>query len=226
MKKTLYYSIALTGFILVNIFANLLFAQNQIKSKNNIVLEWVSELKGDFSFKDRWNYSEWIFTNEFGQLVCDGLCPDEISGMRDEEGRIYPDMMDQYYQLIDTTHYFYSIHIDSWELSPLWYINVEQKGKDTLVCNTELGVSTYNSLHITITDQECTSHVKLFSPMSGGDHIYPCIDGHLKIDKKLRKKGILKATFHLNFKDESQPKGFFTWKGQIYETIENPDPKI
>ena len=83
------------------------------QNQKEVQIQWVDDLVGDFSFQEVWSYPEGIFRNEFGQLVCDGICPPETENMKDEEGKILTDSLLSYYKLIDTTHLFHSIHSEA-----------------------------------------------------------------------------------------------------------------
>ncbi|GHT11213.1 hypothetical protein FACS189426_12770 [Bacteroidia bacterium] len=193
--------------------------------KGEIPIEWADHLEDDFSFSELWNYGEAIFRNEYGQLICDGLCPSESYNMLDSEGRILEDSLQRYYQLVDTTHHYYTIVIDEWHDS-LWYIHARQLNKDSIECFTNSGVSTYNSLKIDIVGNTCFPSVELTSPAPDSDWTYPCTGGSLKIDKTCWQKGIMKAVFRFTFYDEFGEVKNFTWRGRIYANIENYNQKM
>lgn len=75
---------------------------------------WREHLSDDFSFIEQWDYTEGVYQNEFGQLTCDGLCPPETDGMKDEKGMILVDSLTAFYQLVDTMHQFHTIQSDAW----------------------------------------------------------------------------------------------------------------
>ena len=52
--------------------------EKESNSTHKIKIEWTENLEGDFSFKEKWNYPEYVYKNRFGQLSCDGDCPIEI----------------------------------------------------------------------------------------------------------------------------------------------------
>ena len=182
-----------------------------------IRIEWSENLEGNFSFKDKWSYSEAISKNQFGQLVCDGLCPDETYKMLDSEGRIPDDSLHAYYQLIDTTHFYHSIAMAEHGADSLWYLQVRQIGEDSIECCTALGVSTYTTLKMNIVNDFCCAFLENVSPAPDSNCTYPCIEGSLKIDKSLWKQGIMKAFFQFTFLEKNK----FTRTGKIYAKIEN-----
>lgn len=75
------------GFISCGLNSN---KDERVKS-GEIEISWVDNLPGDFSFAKNWDYPEGVYRNEFGQLSCDGLCPQEVDRMMDENGKIYED---------------------------------------------------------------------------------------------------------------------------------------
>ena len=83
--------------------------EKESNSTHKIKIEWTENLEGDFSFKEKWNYPEYVYKNRFGQLSCDGDCPIEIDRMKDESGKIYQDSLQAFYKVIDTTHIFHSL---------------------------------------------------------------------------------------------------------------------
>ncbi|MBB4037596.1 hypothetical protein GGR21_003516 [Dysgonomonas hofstadii] len=83
------------------------------KEKQGIEIRWTDNLEGDFSFTQEWSYPENVFLNEYGELVCNGLCDTILDKMRDENGRIIKDSITHYYQLLDTTHHYYTLHSEA-----------------------------------------------------------------------------------------------------------------
>jgi len=199
-----------------------------IRSEKNpnsgeIAIKWIDSLNGDFSFKDCWSYPEGIYRNDFGQLICDGLCPPEIYKMMDKNGKIYEDSLESFYQLIDTTHLFHSIKSEAsaYEWDGADYITVERINKDTVLCFTQCDAATHSSLNLTISKNTVTPTIILNSTTANsGIETYNCKGGEMVIDKKLWNEGILKAAFDFDFyHDENIDKMY--WKGRIYAKIEN-----
>ena len=213
----------LTYFLL---FILLTFCGITSKKKLNpgeMPLKWVNNLAGDFSFKDSWSYPEGVYRNEFGQLSCDGLCPPEIDKMIDENGKIYENSLELFYNLVDTTHIFQSIKSDTWtyEWAGTNYLIAERKNKDTVVCYTENNTATHSSLHLIITKNTVKPTIVLSSIIGkNATKIYSCKSGQMVIDKTLWNNGILKATFDFDFYNDSATEKMY-WKGNIYATIEN-----
>jgi len=191
------------------------------KDSEGIDIEWVDGLPGDYSFVNNWDYGENIYKNEFGELVCDGLCDPLIEDMLENNGKIIPDSVERYYQLVDTTHYYRTIESESdfYEWLGTDYVEVERYPDNTVRCHTMYSVSTHCSLQMTITGDKCIPQVKLISVALPGTELFNCKDGFIKIDRPLWEKGILKAEFYFTFDDSSNPVENLWWKGKIYSQI-------
>lgn len=194
------------------------------KSKpDEVKIQWIDDLSGDFSFKDNWSYPEGIFRNAFGQLSCDGICPPEIISMMNENGQIYSDSLEAFYNLVDTTHLFHSIESESeaYEWVGTDFISVEKKDKDTIICITENNSATHSSLNLIIVGDFVKPTIVLESiNFMNKTMIYNCQEGEMLIDKNLWQKGILKASFDFKFEDKESPDKSMRWKGKIYKDIE------
>jgi len=197
---------------------NYSFGQKEIAE--SLLIEWVDSIDGDFSFKDSWSYNENIFRNNFGQLICDNICPVEIDEMKDSLGRIYEDSLAAFYKLIDTTHHFHTISCDAvcYEWGGTNFITVERKNKDEVFCHSMCTVGTHSSLGITISGEFCFFFIKLISVIPNRDAIFNGKSGYLKIDKNLWKKGIMKAEFYFDFYSDNYLTNMY-WKGKIYAPI-------
>lgn len=190
--------------------------------KNGIKIEWVDDLQGDYSFAKEWSYHDNVFRNTFGQLVCDGLCPEEISGMRDEAGRIYEDSLTKYYQLVDTSHISHTISSEAqcYEWLGTNSINISRLSANNIKAYTLCNPATHSSLKLYIIDGKCTAEIELSSIASSGQQIFPCNGGNIKIDKKLWDEGVMKAEFDLSFDNHLHPQDSLWWKGRIYKAID------
>ena len=188
-----------------------------------VQIQWVDDFVDDFSFIDNWSYPEGIYRNEFGQLVCDGFCPPEVENMRDEDGRIFTDSIDSYYNLVDTTHLFHSIQseAETYEWAGTDFIIVEKINKDTVDCFTLKNASTHSSLNLIIAGSTVSPTIVLESLTSLEPKIYDCSGGEMLIDKNLWEKGILKASFNFTFIDNEKPEYKMLWEGLIYEKIDD-----
>ena len=189
---------------------------------SRIKIQWVDNLMGDFDFRTTWSYSEGVYRNRFGQLSCDGFCPEGIESMIGMNGKINPDSLTRFYQLVDTTHQFHSILCEAWcyEWAGTDFITAKQTNKNRIICSTQTNAGTHCSLIFEINNDNCIPRIELNSIAASGLKTYDCKDGFIKIDKNSWIKGILKAefTFDFNNTDERDRKMF--WKGKIYTRIE------
>jgi len=195
-----------------------LYSCEQTTNKGQIPVEWVKFAPGDFSFKNNWSYPEGVYRNNFGQLSCDGFCPDGIDLMQDKDGRILPDSLPAFYKLIDTTHQLHSIQCDAWcyEWAGTDFITVEQPNKDTVFCATQTNAATHCSLILKITNEHCFPQIELNSISLSGQKSYHCTGGFIKISKELWSQGIMKAAFSFTFDHTENPGKPMFWKGNIY----------
>lgn len=191
--------------------------------EGEIKIEWSNHLTGDYTFQNQWSYPEGIYKNEFGQLSCEGICPEESEAMKDSKGKIYNDSLKAFYRLVDTTHQFHTIQCEAWcyEWGGTNFIEAKQKTKDTIECYTLGNAATHCSLHLYIVKNICLPIIELKSIVANGNAVYPCTDGFIKIDKEYFEKGIIKADFNFNFKHKENPKQPMYWKGKIYTKIKN-----
>ena len=210
-----------TAAITFACIAILFSAEAQHLHSKKIIITWVDSVAGDYSFNHEWSYASQGLINKYGQFICDGDCPGEICGMRDSTGKIYQDSIAAYYRKIDTTHLFHSIKCDAWcyEFGECDFIDVISNHDSTLHLATAINVATHCSLNLTIKNGICVPTIKLISIIRGGDAIYYCKTGYLKIDKLFWKKQILKGEFSFDFYHPENPKQKMFWKGNIYIDI-------
>jgi len=177
-------SVLIFGLIFISFY---LWGQNSkgtVKSASlPITIKWVDNLQGDFSFANNWSYPEGVYKNEFGQISCDGLCPDEIEVMKDSTGRIYEDSLHSFYEFIDTTHQMHSIQCDAWcyEWAGTDFIEVFRKSENSVNCFTMTGIDTHCSLNIEIIGDTCYVVIDLKSIEQGGDVNFYCTSGYITI---------------------------------------------
>jgi hypothetical protein len=218
MKK----SVLIFGLIFISVY---LWGQNPKENAHStspsIYIQWVDNLKGDFSFTNDWSYPEGVYKNEYGQLSCDGLCPPEIDAMIDSTGRIYEDSLRAFYKIIDTSHQIHTFQSKAWvyEWAGTDFIEVLRKSKDSIYCSTMISSATHTSLILEIIKNDCYASIDLISVVPGGNSKYYCTDGFIAIDKKLWEKGVMKAKFNINFGIEEESKRPIFWKGKIYANI-------
>jgi len=200
-------------------------------SKNKIKIEWVRNLNGDFSFKEKWNYRESIYRNQNGELRLDsGLFPPEfgkiISRMKDETGKIYKDSLERYYKIIDTTHIFHSIKSEAnvYESTVYNHMEFKKMKNGNIIGKTINNASGYSHLHIKLENEYCYAWNEYNSIKSlVGNHIFNLKSGEILIDKPLFQQGIIKAEFDFIFKNTLKLKEKLSWKGKIYSKIKSTD---
>jgi hypothetical protein len=207
-------------------------ADGQVK-KNNIYknesiaikINWSKKINGDFSFKNKWSYTEGISKNDYGQLTCDGFCPPEIYEMMDSIGRIKEDSIKSFYKIVDTSHQIHSISCDAWcyEYAGTSFIEVVQQSSNNIFCSTLNNAATHSSLKLHIVDGKCFAIIELTSISKAGSGKFYCNKGSIYIDKSLLGKGIMKATFNFYFENKKAPKKQFYWKCKIYSKIKRND---
>ncbi len=193
-------------------------------NSKSINIEWVDNLQGDFSFINNWDYADHVYKNDKGQLVCDGLCPEESYLMKDAFGNIYQDSITRYYQLVDTTHVNYTI--DSKSNAYEWLgsnqIVINQFENDTIKAYTLLSPATHSSLKFIIFDDECQPYIDLKSITPVENKSFECNGGFIKIQKDLLKIGMMKAEFYFTFDNALEPDKPLYWKGKIFSVINRP----
>jgi hypothetical protein len=219
MPKTLVY-VALAAVGLLSCGPK--SAANPDADKGRIKIGWVDTVVGDFSFHGTWDYPEGVYKNEFGQLSCDGLCPEGIDAMQDSSGRIYRDSLRAFYRLVDTTHRFHSIQCDAWcyEWSGTDFITAKRRGRDSVECATEMNAATHCRLHLDIVDSICYPRIDLISVVPNGSTSYRCTGGFLKIERPSWERGVLKAEFSFTFRHTEDPEKPMYWKGRTYALVE------
>jgi hypothetical protein len=186
-------------------------------SGEKIKIQWMDNLSGDFSFSKKWDYPEGIYKNEFGQLSCDGICPEEVYTMMDSTGKIYKDSLAAFYKIVDTTHQYHSIKADAWcyEYAGTDYIQCYET-EGGLDCQTLNNAGTHSSLlfQFDYNHKYCYPSVILES-INGNSIKFSCLSGSIKVDKKSWKKNTLKAVFDFKFKNTTDPSKPIYWKGKV-----------
>ena len=134
-----------------------------------IKIQWIDNFSGDFDFRTKWRYPEGIYKNQFGQISCDGFCPEGTESMKDSEGKIYTDSLTKFYQLVDTTHQFYSISCEAWcyEWAGTDFVTAKQN-KNQITCFTHLNSGTHSKLILEIKNDTCIPRIELNSVSTPG----------------------------------------------------------
>ncbi|MDR0825604.1 MAG: hypothetical protein LBN74_10955 [Prevotella sp.] len=188
----------------------------------NIEIQWLESLSNGFFFTEEWSYNGNVFLNDFGQLVCDGLCDDALTRMCDENGKIFDDSLERYYQLLDTTRYYHTLSSEAkcYEWLGADFAFSYRVG-DTVKCYTACNEATHSALLFSIVGDRCIVRIELnsISPLLGLQY-FESKSGLIKIDKTCWNEDVLKAEFYFTFADPENPREPMWWKGRIYTKIE------
>lgn len=188
----------------------------------SITIHWVDSLSGDFNFIHKWDYPDNVIQNNYGELVCDGICDESLYDMRDDSGRILPHLKEKYYSILDTTHQYHTIscNVRCYEWAGTDYIHVQRAGDDSIECYTMCTASTHSSLKLVITKSACMARIELVSIKgSNGPVYFNCQKGFITIDKIFLSNGILKAVFDFDFGYNEGLKETMYWRGRIQAPV-------
>ena len=185
-------------------------------------IKWSQSLQGDFSFKDQWEYPEGIYKNSFGQLSCDGDCPEGADRMKDATGKIYEDSLQAFYKLVDTTHIAHSLKSETnvYEYFNTNVIEFQQLENGIIRGMSKNNASTHSTLVIEIQGNDYTAWVDYKSIGTSGTLHFPLEKATFQADPKLFEQGVVKAKFDFQFKNMVKPGVPLFWKGLIYAPIE------
>lgn len=208
-------------------YLTLIFLLSCKSNTGAITVEWGS-LRDDYPFTQGWSYSDGIYLNEYGQLVCDGFCDEASYKMKDEYGRIYPDSIAQYYQVIDTTHYHHTLQSEAqcYEWNGTNFAYAYKDSGDTIRSYTLCNTATHSSLQLAIKDNTCIARIELNSVTPVGLTYFECTGGYIKIDKAEFQKNNLKAEFNLTFENTKESGQPMWWKGKIFTKIDSKNKNI
>ena len=210
--------------IIILIFAICSSCKTIIREKDNskIAVNWVNNLEGDFSFTEKWEYPEGIYKNEFGQLSCDGLCPPEADKMKNKNGKIIPDSLDAFYQLVDTTHLFHTFksETNAYEWFESNFIKFRKLDDNSISGRSLTAISTHSSLNIDVRNDSATALIDYNSIVDTTKYRSLMKKGEIFIDKFSFKKGIIKAEFNFRFLNTKEKEQEIYWKGLIWCPID------
>ncbi|MCA6362715.1 MAG: hypothetical protein IM638_06730 [Bacteroidetes bacterium] len=187
-----------------------------------IAVNYVTTVPGNFSFTTQWSYNENVFRNRYGQLVCDGLCPERLLQLTDSTGRILPDSVQLYYSLFDTAHYYHTLSAKSScsEFAGADFAYAQKQPDGSVLCHTTGSIATHCTLSFILTADSCVAYARLSSIIAGEDQSYSCTGGNISIDKELWKLGVLKGTFRFEFTDTASGREVIYWEGLVNCTVE------
>lgn len=183
-------------------------------------IKWVEKLEGDFAFAQAWDYPGGVYKNGYGQLSCDGFCPERTDAMKDSTGRIYKDSLSAFYALVDTTHHVHTLQgtAECYEYAGADYMTA-QRQQDTVVCYSLCNAATHCSLHLRIIGDNCIPAIQMHSIVPGKNRIYYLKNGTLRIDRTSWQSDSLKADFYMDFGKDSTTGKPISWQGKIYTPV-------
>ncbi|WP_020528044.1 hypothetical protein [Flexithrix dorotheae] len=203
-----------SGFLII---ISVLVLPVVVAQPESITIEWRENLPGDFSFVNNWSYPEGVYKNQFGQLSCDGLCPEGLDQLKLENGKIPKENLEVFYQILDTTHFTYSIQSEAWcyEFFGTNFIHLTESPASTMIWETEKNAATHCFLRLQIEGDKCTPIIVLNSITATEEQVFNFKKGFIRIDKHLWEKGIFKAVIDFTFHNHLDPLKEIFWKGQI-----------
>ena len=153
-------------------------------------------------------------------LSCDGLCPSGLEQMQDEKGKIITDSLTAFYNIVDTTHFYYTLKSKAkqYEYGDANYMLFTKDG-DKIVGASATNVSTHSSLNLVVNKHQFNAWVVYRSVGPTETTIFPLDSGSLSIDQHLFGKGIVKAKFDFTFENTLNSDKALSWKGLIYSEI-------
>lgn len=184
-------------------------------------IDWLKEMNEDFSFRDQYSYPEGVYKNQFGQLSCDGICPDGIDIMKDSNGKIIKDSISSFYQIVDTSHIYHSLasQTNVYEWLSADYMVFNQSSNGIIVGESETNVATHSSLFIKLEDNHFDAWIEFISFTNIEKQIFPLKKGTLKLEKEGFDKGIVKGFFDFKFTNTLDPDLEIYWIGKIYSKV-------
>jgi hypothetical protein len=207
--------------LFVCIYAAHAIAQGPVQPTRSVpvIIQWVDGLKGDFSFRKKWEYPPDVVRNDHGQLIFEGGDP-TVDSLLDSKGRIPKKLLGAYYRIVDTAHMYHSLSAEghSYEFLGADYAEAEWR-HDTLHCYTLCSGGHHSSLNLFVVKDTCYATIRLRGMRTRGNLVYYCYRGYMKIDKAAWAENTLKAEFSFDFTSDMVEPPMF-WKGLLYKKIE------
>lgn len=177
-----------------------------------------------FSFTQKWSYPEGVYLSQYGQLICDGLCPEGAENYINEQGKIGPQSLEKYYEIVDTTHYFHTFFSNSNapEFAGSNFISAVRHLDGSILCESANNVATHSSLHLKLDGTNLIAWIEVNSinPSIGRKKLQ-CISANFNLSDRAYEKGFLKAEFNLLFANTIHPEnGDIYWNGKICTKIQ------
>jgi len=211
-------------FIISLLILVVLFSSTTSWNKNDDVqleIAWFKDLKGDFSFKKKWDFAENVGLNSAQQIVCLSQCSNEVLAMIDKNGLIKVDSIDAYYKIVDSTRKYHTIEsrcsIDACQ--PSNFIRVKKYGNFTIEAQMIGGSNRNCSLILRMKDNHVSSWIYVKGNQKAAT-MYKLNGGKIFIDEPAFEKGILKATFSFTYENDNNGFKALFWSGKIYSKIE------
>jgi hypothetical protein len=188
-----------------------------------IPIQMVDEIDADFSFTENWDYEIGVYKNYYGQLSCDGFCPEETDAMK-VDGKIIEDSLTAFYELVDTSHLHHTMESEAtmYEWIECNYIYIKRDSNDRIIAETGITPATHSTLHFEIDNGRAKvwAHYNSISTLKPRN--FPLKSGFIKVEKQAYESDTFKAQFDLTFSNtlESDPDFELAWKGLIFASIE------
>ncbi len=188
--------------------------------KKTVAMIFVSHIDADFSFTDNWDYDWGIYKNQYGQLSCDGFCPDRAYEMK-VDGKIPEDSLEAFYQIVDTSHLHYTMQSEAemYEWTGCNYVYIKRDSNNHIIGETGITPGTHSTLNFEIINDKCKvwAHYNSISTLKPRD--FPFKSGFIKIEQDAFQADTIKAQFDLQFSNTLESNKKLSWKGLIYAPI-------
>ncbi len=182
--------------------------------------QMVEKIDADFSFTDKWEYELGVYKNQYGQLSCDGFCPDRAYEMK-VDGKIPEDSLEAFYQVVDTSHLYYTMQSEAemYEWTGCNYIYIARDSNDQISAVTEITPGTHTTLNFNFKEgkAEVWAHYNSISTLK--PRSFPFKSGFIKIEREAFQADTIKAQFDLEFSNTLESSKKLSWKGLIYAPI-------
>lgn len=194
---------------------------NVTRSSTAVEVHWKERLIGDFSFTSDWSYEDNVFKNQFGELTCEVDCSERLSAMLDEDGRIFPDSIEAYYSLFDTTHFYHTLASEAFAYE--WvgsdFATAVRTSPRSIEVFSHINVGTHSSLVLRVTGSTCVPIVELNSITPLGRVDFSCTGGRVEFEQVAWDSGMVRAEFDLTFNNPISPDEPLSWKGRIFTPL-------
>ncbi|NOQ70487.1 MAG: hypothetical protein GQ574_00710 [Crocinitomix sp.] len=209
----------LTG-VLIAAILTFSFLSKSTSSLKSIPIQFVKQLDADFSFTENWDYDWGVYKNQYGQLSCDGFCPEAAYAMK-KDGRIIEDSLSAFYQLVDTSHLHYTMRSVAlmYEFTGCDYIYINRDSNNCINGETGITPGTHSTLNFQMVNGNCEVWANYNSISTQKPRDFPLKSGFIKLEQEAFKADTIKAQFDLTFSNTLESDVALTWKGLIYAPI-------